>query len=378
MGSCEKLQLRELYGKILWAIRILFEFIGLKNIAIYAVGSLAKNEEYCVENEYIEISDLDLIVFADTMSFAKCVLLNCHKYASRYLSCLLSQKNIRTYIFVSFLPYLLYRIGFLKPNTIDLYEAKPVICFRNEKKCFVLETRSSIMIDPYDTLNLVISSMADYLAILLKWDQVNTNEVLYTLAKRVLTVLYALELYIGLNPSSFIETPLLAERFKLIDGEDLPLLEICSKIKSDKTGKMYSRYAPMITIQTFLDLFEKYTRMFLSHFSKNVPNIANSTQLILMLRKRWTLSWKMYFAYVVLYSTLYFASRCLKRNYSRAVLEKLVVLLHYRMKIEDLLRLLILYYMLKVLTDGRGRISGDPLFRLAVAKLVEYWYKYMV
>jgi hypothetical protein len=48
------------------------------------------------------------------------------------------------------------------------------------------------------------------------------------------------------------------------------------------------------------------------------------------------------------------------------------------MKIGDLLRLLILYHMLKVLTDGRGRIGKDPLFRLAVAKLVEYWYKYMV
>jgi hypothetical protein len=378
MSSCGKLQLRELYGKILWAIRILFEFIGLRNIAIYAIGSLAKNEEYCIENEYIEISDLDLIVFADTTSFVKCVLLDCHKYASRYLSRFLSQKNIRTNISVSFLPYLLYRIGFLKPNTIDLYEAKSIVCFRNEKKCFSLETRSNIMIDPYDTLNLVISSMADYLAILLKWNQVNTNEVLYTLAKRVLSVLYALELYIGLNPSSFIEAPSLAERFKLIDGEDLPLLEICSKIKSDKTGGVHSRYASVITTQALLDLFEKYTRMFLLHFSKNMPNIANSTQLILMLRKRWALSWKTYFVYVVFYSMLYFASKCLKRNYSRAVLEKLVVLLHYRMKIEDLLRLLILYYMLKVLADGRGRIGRDPLFRLAVAKLVEYWYKYMV
>jgi len=378
MSSCGKLQLRELYGKILWAIRILFKFVGLRNIAIHVIGSLAKNEEYCIENEYIEISDLDLIVFADTISFVKCILLDCHKYASRYLSRLLSQKNIRTHISVTFLPYLLYRIGFLKPNTIDLYEAKPIVCFRDERKCFIVETRSSIMIDPYDTLNLVISSMADYLVILLKWDQVDTNEVLYTLAKRVLSVLYALELYKGLNPSSFIEAPSLAERFKLIDGEDLPLLEICSKIKSDKTGGVYSRYAPMITTQALLDLFEKYTRMFLSHFSKNMPNIANSTQLILMLRKKWALSWKMYFAYVALYSMLYFASKCFKRNYSRAVLEKLVILLHYRMKIEDLLRLLILYHMLKVLTDGRERIGKDPLFRLVAAKLVEYWYKYMV
>jgi hypothetical protein len=362
---------------MLWAIRILFKFVGLRNIAIYVIGSLAKNEEYCIENEYIEISDLDLIVFADTTSFVKCVLLDCHKYASRYLSRLLSQKNIRTHISVTFLPYLLYRIGFLKPNTIYLYEAKPIVCFRNERKCFIVETRSNIMIDPYDTLNLVISSMADYLAILLKWDQVDTNEVLYTLAKRVLSVLYALELYMGLNPPSFIEAPSLAERFKLID-EDLPLLRICSKIKSDKTGGMYSRYAPMITTQALLDLFEKYTRMFLSHFSKNMPNIANSTQLILMLRKKWTLSWKTYFAYVVLYSTLYFASKCLKRNYSRTVLEKLVILLHYRMKIEDLLRLLILYHMLKVLTNGREGIGRDPLFKLATAKLVEYWYKYMV
>jgi hypothetical protein len=377
MSSCGKLQLRELYEKILWAIRILFEFIGLRNIAIYVIGSLAKNEEYCIENEYIEISDLDLIVFTDTISFVKCMLLDCHKYTSRYLSCFLSQKNIRTYISVSFFPYPLYRIGFLKPNTIDLYEAKPIICFRNEKKCFILETRSSIMIDPYDTLNLVISSMADYLAILLKRDQVNTNKILYTITKRVLTVLYALELYKGLNPSSFIEAPLLAERFKLIDDEDLTLLEICSKIKSDKTGKIYSRYALMITTQTLLDLFEKYIRVFLLHFSKNMPNIANSTQLILMLRKKWALSWKRYFAYVVFYSILYFPSKCLKRNYSRAVLEKLVVLLHYRMKIEDLLRLLILYYMLKVLTDGRERIGKDTLFILA-AKLVEYWYKYMV
>jgi hypothetical protein len=379
MSSCRKLQLRELYGKILWAIRILFELIGLRNIAIYVIGSLAKNEEYCIENnKYIKISDLDLIVFADTISFVKCVLLNCHRYVFRYLSHLLSQKNIRTHISVTFLPYLLYRIGFLKPNTIDIYEAKPIVCFRNEKKCFILETRSNIMIDPYDTLNLVISSMADYLAILLKWDRVNTNEVLYTLAKRVLTVLYALELYMGLNPPSFIETPSLAERFKLIDDKDLPLLEICSKIKSDKTGGVYSRYAFVITTQALLDLFEKYTRRFLLHFSKNMPNIANSTQLILMLHKKWALSWKMYFAYVALYSMLYFTSKCLKRNYSRAVLEKLIVLLRYRMKIEDLLRLLILYHMLKVLADGRERIGKDPLFRLATAKLVKYWYKYMV
>jgi hypothetical protein len=220
--------------------------------------------------------------------------------------------------------------------------------------------------------------MADYIAILLKRNQVDTDEVLYTLAKRVLSVLYALELYIGLNPSSFIEAPSLAERFKLIDDEDSPLLRICSKIKSDKTGGVYSRYASMITAQVLLDLFEKYTRIFLSHFSKNMTNIVNSTQLILMLRKKWMLSWKMYFAYVVFYSMLYFASKCLKRNYSRAVLEKLMILLHYRMKIENLLRLLILYNMLKVLTYGRERIGKDPLFRLATAKIVEYWYKYMV
>jgi hypothetical protein len=97
-----------------------------------------------------------------------------------------------------------------------------------------------------------------------------------------------------------------------------------------------------------------------------------------MLRKKWALSWKMYFAYVAFYSISYFASKCLKRNGSRAVLEKLITLLHYRMKIEDLLRLLILYHMLKVLTYGREKIDKDPLFRLAAVKLVEYWYKYMV
>lgn len=271
---------------------------------------------------------------------------------------------------------MLYRLGFCKLNTVDLYEAKPVICLENEKRCSILRSQRITSIDRYDILNLVISSIADYLAVLLK--QMSLSKALYTIAKRVLTVLYALELYEGLNPPSFIEAPRFAEKVKIVSRADLPLLEICARIKSNKTGDTYSQYASHTFIRVLTSLFEKYAYVFLSHFSRSELSVENLAEIITLLRKKYKLSWKAYLAHIFIYLLLYFVSKCSTRDRSRKILTRLTTLLRYRMKFEDILRLLILGYMLIILNFGKEKINRDPIFKATGVRLVDYWYEYMV
>lgn len=116
MNLCRKLRLRDLYGKMLWAIKYYFNCIGLRHVKLYVVGSLAKNEEACIENDYVKVSDLDLLAFADTTAYVKCLLLNCYEYVSKSLSHLLFKRNIETETSISF--FLICYIGSAFVNSI--------------------------------------------------------------------------------------------------------------------------------------------------------------------------------------------------------------------------------------------------------------------
>ena len=368
----------------MWIIKKHCNRLKLNDAAFYVIGSVAKGEPSCIKvwndrgKRFLVISDLDLVVFTNLLTYFKCILLRCNRYIEE-LERFFLKKSIEFHISFSPLPLWVYRLGLFKPNSIDYYELAIITCFEDKRSCKILPKDRSLNIDKHDILNLAISSFIDFLSVTLKsGDKLNSKDV-YILSKRILTLLYCIELYFGLKPQSFSETPLVAtmnfEKLKnLVDKSDLKLLNTLSEIKSCNSCQKIDE-TWLADKSKLVYLYKKLLRRFLTLFSSDLGT-DNILKRISHIEENFLIPRRKLPFLLFLYIALYSIKKFLRRDASE-IRDELVIMIRYRMRLQDLLRLLALKYAILLLTKDRLAIKDINLIRVGL-ELVNTWYKYMV
>jgi len=376
--------LYEIYGRVLWGINEYLRSLKLSRLVLYVIGSIAKGEPSCTKvcNDlgrcFLMISDLDLLAFANISTYLKCILLHCDHYVKR-LERLFLKKNIDFHISLSLAPPLVYRLGLSKLNTIDYYELAAVVCFENKRICELYRKDRFPYIDRRDILDLAISSFVDVLSVILKPRNKSNDKDTYILSKRILTLLYCIELYLGLKPRSFSETPLIAtmnfEKLEsFIDKNDLELLNTLSSIKSLNSCRETSSI-PQSDKDKLIHLYKKLLKGFLIRLSNDL-GVTNTVELLTRTKEGRLISRRKLLPLLLLYVALYTIAKLLHRDVDK-IRGELVTMLRYRMRLVDFLRLLALKYLILLVTSDLRMTKYTALINAGL-KLVDAWYRYMV
>lgn len=373
-------QLENIYRSTLWVIKEFFNRMKLHDIALFVIGSFAKRELSCIkEKEFLVVSDLDLYAFTSLATYFKCILLKCDEYVKNLEKVFLA-KGIKLHINLPILPFWLYRIGLFRLNTIDQYEMARIICSEVRKICDIYRVmHKHLDVDNYDILNLVISSFADYLSVIIS-SKMEDAIGIYILSKRILTLLYCIELYVGLKPQSFSETPVLASMnieklARFIDESDLGLLKTLSRFKN--TDRCLStEELQLVNRNNLLQLYVKLLVRFLINFSNDL-HIDNISNLASNISSKYRISPVKIFLLILLYTGLYVLNKLvLAHEDADRVKEELVVIARYRMGLRDLLRLITLKYAI-ILLNNRCLIFEHEEFAKVGMELIDMWHKYM-
>jgi len=375
-----KQELENIYKSLLWVIKEFFNSRKLHGVALFTIGSFVKRELSCIkEKEFISVSDLDLYAFTSLATYLKCVLLKCDEYI-KSLEKVFLVKGIKLHINLPILPFWLYRIGLFKLNTIDQYEMAQIICSGVEKICDIYPVmRKPLDVDKYDILNLVISSFADYLSVIISSRKEGAIDI-YILSKRILTLLYCIELYVGLKPQSLSQTPALASMSiekltRFINESDLDLLKTLSRFKN--TDRCLStEELQLVNRNNLLQLYEKLLVRFLINFSSDL-HIDNISNLASNISSKYRISPGGLFLLILLYTGLYVLNKLiLAHEDADRVKEELVVIARYRMRLRDLLRLITLKYAI-ILLNNKHLIFEHEEFGKVGMELIDMWHKYM-
>jgi len=290
------------------------------------------------------------------------------------------RRNIKLDISFALLPLWIYRVGLFKVNSIDLYELAPVLCFEGKRVCKVLQKNRLITItniDKYDLLNLALSSFIDFLSVYLDSERELENNDIYTLSKRILTLLYCAELYLGLKPRSYIEASLIAvanvESLKnIVDKDDIELLNYIVKVKSDVECRELHE-VQLLRKENLVALYKKLLRRFLKLF---FDNSDDSVSKLTFVKKEYLIPRGKLLALLFFYVGLYMIEKLVHEDTSR-LRDELIIMIRYKMRLHDFLRMLALKYAILLLFD-ECLVIKNPNFRKAGLELVRLWYKYMV
>ena len=358
---------------------------------LYTIGSIAKGEPSCMRmcddlgGCSIIVSDLDLLVLTDILTYLNCKLLQYRHYTKK-LETLFLKRGMDLHISFALVPLLMYRIEILRFNTIDLYELATVICDEDKQTCEIRRKERFIDVNVYDLLDLAISSFVDVLSVILKLNNEIDAKSIYVLSKRILTLLYCIELYLGLRPRSFSETPLIAtinfEKLnKFIDENDLKLLNLLSKIKSYSKCQEVAEVS-QINVEELIRLYIKLLRGFLIGISNDL-GVFDGLALFTRIKDVKTLPRKKLIPFVALlvvpYVVLYVTALLSRKDNSDVsrLRDELAVVIRYRMRLADLLRLLALKYLVVLLIGDLQRIVRNANLVNAGLKIVSLWNKYM-
>ncbi|MEM3526035.1 MAG: hypothetical protein QXV37_01350 [Candidatus Jordarchaeaceae archaeon] len=166
---------------------------------IWVSGSLASNEvTFFKKNRVYFMSDFDIILSVDTLSFLRNSLQKYSNNLSKTLTKALNSKGIKTHVSLTVIsPKISQFIRFLLPNSVYLYEMRPV---RTSPYGFdILPYSLNIRPTKIDCLNLIFSALADY--IFVKFDLIEDFSIfdkIYVVAKRYCTLVYSLLLFNGI------------------------------------------------------------------------------------------------------------------------------------------------------------------------------------
>jgi hypothetical protein len=379
---------KNLYEKLLWLIYDELTKIKPRRLFLYIIGSLAKNEisylELKEENgKLLILSDLDLIVFVDFISFIKYKLLGYNNIAVKITESL-RRNGIKTHISLSLISPELYRLlKFFDFNTINLYEMKIIKCSKVSELCQIVEKSRKVTVRTEDCLNLVISSIADYIFVSI--NNVHAKEAIYILSKRILSLFYALELSMGLTPKGFTDVPTIAEKNSekingFIDEDELKLLYIIANFKKNcdlnylkqSTRNLgYNISSDNDLLQLLLDFFENYVKKVLFYFVLNTNN-CSIVKLIKKFEKNYR---RLNHAVVFIY---FFFNYFTTRNKKYESIPDLTVVLKYKLKLEDLLRILVLKFAVIMIYEGRNKVLSSTRLKDIGLSISNLWYKYMV
>jgi len=389
--NCNISKVQSLYEYLLLLIYNELTRIKPRRLFLYVIGSIAKNEISCLElenddAEKLVISDLDLIALTDLISYIKCKLFNCTKIAD-VITNTLRRKGIETHVSLTLTWPALYKLlRFFKFNTVNFYEMKMVKCSNVSKRCHIIEKTREPMINPEDALNLAISSIADYIFVAI--DGVCIDEAVYIIGKRILSLLYALELSLGLAPRGFTDAPLVAKSALIDVGifireKELELLLNLANFKKNCNLKYliqairdlgFDVSSKRDLLELLLRLFEKYVINFISYF---VPNRPNETMIPFI--REYEQKCKLRNLISVLLNVVVSLSKCLiLRKNSDENLSGITTMIKYRLRLGDFLRILVLKFFMIVLYRGRSRVLQSPKLRYLGHSIARLWYRYMI
>jgi hypothetical protein len=378
-----KRELERIYGKVLWIVKEFLNSRKLRYNSILVVGSLAKGETSCIKEEkFFVISDIDLFIFTSFSAYFKCMLLRCID-SLKELEKVFLAKGIRFHVNLSVLPLLLYRIGLFRLNTIYYYEMVQIVCNDIERVCRPISKCRSLDINKYDILELAISSFIDYLSVIFNSKSEHKYLNIYVLSKRILTLLYCIELYAGFNPRSFSETPTIAvmnierlNRFIDKDENELKFLEVLSDIKNVKSclGVKEKR---LVDKNILMQLYEKLLTRFLTNFSLDL-HTNNVFDFISNIEKNYRISFRKLLSLILLYAGLYLFNRMFAtRENADKIKDELVTLIRYRMRLQDLLKLIALKYAIALLNNKRLTSERNKFAKIGI-NIVSIWHRYML
>jgi len=211
------------------------------------------------------------------------------------------------------------------------------------------------------------------------------KEAIYILSKRILSLFYALELSMGLTPKGFTDVPIIAEKNpekinNFIDEDELKLLYIIANFKKNcdlnylkqSTRNLgYNISSDNDLLQLLLDFFENYIKKVLFYFVLN----TNNCSIVKLIKKFENKCRKLNYAAVFIY---FFFNYFTTRNKKYESIPDLTAVLKYKLKLEDLLRILVLKFAVIMIYEGRNKILSSTRLKDIGLSISNLWYKYMV
>jgi len=404
---CNPSKLSRFYARLLYQIhRNLIQLLKPRLMLLYVIGSIAKDEVSCFtikrnnDNGVLFISDLDLIAFTDLVSYIKCRLTHCDRIGVTYAEALRSL-GIETHVSIAITSLKLYKLlRFLKFNTINFYEMRKAFCHEFLGLCVVNKGKNrepSTIIDVDDALDLVVSSIADY--IYLVTNHPSEIEALYTITKRILSLFYALDLVLGFKPRSFTEASLIAidnleKMRRFIDESDLKILKAVVTCRRSLGAQrplqcMDASHSEEICeserlLESFYDVFEKYAERILWYFieiktlhtacTHSIEIEGCGAAVVAEVYKRLR-KLNLTRAFVV---PIYLLGSLLARKHKQGLVLKMRALLKHKLILQDYLRYLILKFFALIRLKGRNEVLRSHRLRELGFYLASLWYKYML
>jgi predicted nucleotidyltransferase len=365
---------------------------GLRDI--YVVGSFSSGEVTFFHDKYsneICMSDIDIIVDVNPFTFLKCHIFNLAQKLSEMLTSKLQLKGVKTHVSISITSFMLFNsLRFLKPqNTVYLYELTPIEPTLNN---YTKKSNISREFTPnkLDSLNLVFSSIADYVFTKLKLiEDATIHEKTYTIAKRCLTILYSLMLFNGIYPRTYSMRISFARRYfdklkNVLSDEDIQILDalVDYKLKGDWNilfQKLSAEHKNICEVfnsldEYFKELATKVLTYELSHyiFTDNVHQMTISTSNLINLLEGYRSK-----AEVVTHKRLLVTMQYLFLFFREKNMEKLKLALNSilltRLRVDDLLRYVVGFLFLSV-------VNGRPKTKLTLQNALEtkrMWFLFM-
>jgi len=401
---CNPSKLSRFYAHLLYQVyRDFIQLLKPRLMLLYVIGSIAKDEASCFmmkrndNTGVLFISDLDLIVFTDLISYIKCKLTHCDRIGAIYTEALRSF-GIETHVSTTITSLKLYKfLKFLKFNTINLYEMRKATCHKFLKICVVDRKRRepSTIIDVDDALNLVISSIADYIHIVTNHS--SETEALYTITKRILSLFYALDLALGFKPQSFTEAPLivmdnLEKMQRFIDENDLKILKAtmtCRRSLDPRCllqhmNSSYSEETRESLLDSFYVAFEKYAERILQYFIEikalhitRMHSIEIERRGAVAIAEIYKQLQKLDFAQTFIVP-IYLLNSLLARKHKQELAPKVYALLKHKLILQDFLRYLVLKFFTLIRLKRRNEVLNSHKLKELGFFIADLWYRYML
>lgn len=250
-------------------VRAIREYTSVNDLKkMYVSGSFSSKEVTVIYDQQFDrtyMSDIDILLDVSVAAFVKWRLFDLANEISEILTNALSSKGFKTHVSISTTSFALSRfLPFIKPNTVYLYELRPVVL---DSRNYTISS-SHLLIRPSksDSLNLVFSSIADYVfAKLDLFENLAIYEKCYILAKRCLTLLYSIMLFNGVYPKSYVERVALAKKYfdklrNVLSYNDIQVLEVLTEYKlSGNPVILTQKLLPNLkTINKTLEFLDQY------------------------------------------------------------------------------------------------------------------------
>jgi hypothetical protein len=126
-----------------------------------------------------------------------------------------------------------------------------------------------------------------------------------------------------------------------------------------------------------MQLYEKLLTRFLTNFSLDL-HTNNVFDFISNIEKNYRISFRKLLSLILLYAGLYLFNRMFAtRENADKIKDELVTLIRYRMRLQDLLKLIALKYAIALLNNKRLTSERNKFAKIGI-NIVSIWHRYML